>query len=51
MAVDPLVDPLVAAAEQDQAGAGGQLFGRTADYVLKNSPVRVLLTGGRQAAA
>jgi basic amino acid/polyamine antiporter, APA family len=31
--------------------ASGQLFGRTADYVLKNSPVRVLLTGGRQEAA
>jgi basic amino acid/polyamine antiporter, APA family len=30
--------------------AGGQLFGRTADYVLKNSPVRVLLTAGPQEA-
>jgi basic amino acid/polyamine antiporter, APA family len=38
-------------APRGRVRASGQLFGRTADYVLKNSPVRVLLTGGRQEAA
>ena len=30
--------------------AGAKIFGRTADYVLKASPTRVLVTAGRRAA-
>ncbi len=30
---------------------GQPIFGRTSDYVLKNSPVRVLVTAGRKRAA
>jgi nucleotide-binding universal stress UspA family protein len=42
---------IVVGAPRGRLRASGQLFGRTADYVLKNSPMRVLLTGGRQEAA
>jgi nucleotide-binding universal stress UspA family protein len=31
-------------------GVRGPVFGRTVDYILKSSPVRVLVTAGKAAA-
>ena len=42
---------IVIGAPRGRRRPGGELFGKTADYVLKSSPVRVLLTAGRREAA
>jgi APA family basic amino acid/polyamine antiporter len=41
---------IVLGALRARYAGGGRIFGRTADYVLKASPVRVLVTAGRRAA-
>jgi basic amino acid/polyamine antiporter, APA family len=41
---------IVLGAPRRELVSRGPIFGRTADYVLKTSPVRVLVTAGRKAA-
>jgi APA family basic amino acid/polyamine antiporter len=41
---------VILGAPRRRVARGGRIFGRTVDYVLKNSPSRVLITAGRRAA-
>jgi basic amino acid/polyamine antiporter, APA family len=41
---------VILGAPRKRLRAGGRIFGRTVDYVLKNSPSRVLIAAGRRAA-
>jgi APA family basic amino acid/polyamine antiporter len=41
---------VIIGAPRRRMARGGRIFGRTVDYVLKHSPSRVLVTGGRQVA-
>ena len=42
---------IVLGAPRDRLRAAGRIMGRTTDYVLKASPVRVLVTAGKREAA
>ncbi len=41
---------VILGAPRPRVAQGGKIFGRTVDYVLKNSPSRVLIAAGRRAA-